>query len=282
MHMRASLAVVALGIAVWMAILAHTSEAARPAAHDLRALQGVNFIGSCAFSHMAMDDPIVYPRQPGASHDHSFVGNTTTNAFSTLRSLRAGSSTCKRDGETAAYWMPTLLLNGQMIPPTGATIYYRRKTLAPLRAFPAGFKMIAGDRHATSPQGMQITYWNCGAASSVPASTEIPTCPSPRGQGLRLHVNFPSCWDGRHLDSADHQSHVAYAVRGACPASHPVAVPAISLIYRYPINGGSGVTVSSGGQYSAHADFFNAWRQGTLTSLVNNCLNALRHCGRDS
>jgi hypothetical protein len=280
--MRASLAVVALGIAVWMGILAHTSEAARPAAHDLRALQGVNFIGSCAFSHMAMDDPIVYPRQPGASHDHSFVGNTTTNAFSTLRTLRAGSSTCKRDGETAAYWMPTLLLNGQMIPPTGATIYYRRKTLAPLRAFPTGFKMIAGDRHATSPQGMQITYWNCGGASSVPASTEVPTCPNARGQSLRLHVNFPSCWDGRHLDSADHQSHVAYAVRGACPASHPVAVPAISLIYRYPITGGSGVTVSSGGQYSAHADFFNAWRQGTLTSLVNNCLNALRHCGRDS
>jgi Domain of unknown function (DUF1996) len=280
--MRASLAVVALGIAVWMGILAHTSEAARGDAHNLRQLQGVNFIGSCAFSHMAMDDPIVYPRQPGASHDHSFVGNTTTNAFSTVRTLRAGSSTCKRDGETAAYWMPTLLLNGQMVPPAGATIYYRRKTLAPLRAFPAGFKMIGGDRHATSPQGMQVTYWNCGAASSVPAATEVPTCPNPRGQSLRLHVNFPSCWDGRHLDSADHQSHVEYAVRGACPASHPIAVPAISLIYRYPIAGGSGVTVSSGGQYSAHADFFNAWRQGTLTSLVNNCLNALRHCGHDS
>ena len=170
--MRASLAVVALGIAVWMGILAHTSEAARPAAHDLRALQGVNFIGSCAFSHMAMDDPIVYPRQPGASHDHSFVGNTTTNAFSTLGTLRAGSTTCRRDGETAAYWMPTLLLNGQMVAPKVATIYYRRKTLAPLRTFPAGFKMIAGDRGATAPQGMEITYWNCGAASAVPASTE--------------------------------------------------------------------------------------------------------------
>jgi hypothetical protein len=229
---------------------------------------------------MAMDDPIVYPRQPGASHDHSFVGNTTTNAFSTLRTLRAGSSTCKRAGETAAYWMPTLLLDGQMVPPAAATIYYRRKTLAPLRAFPAGFKMIAGNRAASSPQGMQITYWNCGAASSVPASTEVPACPDTRGQSLRLHVNFPSCWDGKHLDSATHQSHVAYPTRGACPASHPIALPAISLIYRYPITGGSGVTLSSGGRYSAHADFFNAWRQGTLTSLVNRCLNALRHCAK--
>jgi hypothetical protein len=277
---RTCLAIVALGIAVWMAVLAHTSNAARPDPHSLRRLQGVNFVGSCAFSHMAMDDPIVYPRQPGASHDHSFVGNTTTNAFSTLRTLRAGSSTCKRGGETAAYWMPTLLLNGQMVAPSTATIYYRRKTLARVRAFPAGFKMIAGDRQASAPQGMQITFWNCGAASAVPASTEVPTCPNTRAESLRLHVNFPSCWDGRHLDSADHQSHVAYAVRGACPASHPVAVPAISLIYRYPITGGSGVTLASGGRYSAHGDFFNSWRQGRLVSLVNNCLNALRHCAR--
>jgi hypothetical protein len=277
---RPVLAIAALGIAVWLGIVAHTSEAARPAAPSLRALQGVNFVGSCAFSHMNMDDPIVYPGQPGASHDHSFVGNTTTNAFSTLRTLRAGSSTCRRGGETAAYWMPTLLLNGQMVTPIGATIYYRRKTLARVRAFPAGFKMIAGDRSSSSPQGMQITFWNCGAAAAVPSSTEVPMCPNTGAQSLRLHVNFPSCWDGADLDSADHKSHVAYPVRGACPASHPVAVPAISLIYRYPITGGSGVTLSSGGRYSAHADFFNAWRQGRLVSLVNNCLNALRHCGR--
>ena len=30
---------------------------------------------------------------------------------------------------------------------------------------------------------------------------------------LRLHVTFPSCWNGQGLDSADHQSHAAY--RGA-------------------------------------------------------------------
>src|SRR5207249_1731755 len=83
---------------------------------------------------------------------------------------------------------------------------------------------------------------------------------------LRLHVNFPNCWDGHSLDSADHMSHMAYSVRGACPASHPVAFPAISLIFRYPITGGSGVTLSSGGQYSAHADFFNAWRQALKKS----------------
>lgn len=280
--MHAVLRAVALGVAIWIGVVAHTSDAARPAAPNLRSLQGVNFIGSCAFSHMAMDDPIVSPRQPGASHDHSFVGNTTTNAFSTLRTLRAGSTTCKRAGETAAYWMPTVLLNGEMVAPQGATIYYRRKTLAPLKAFPPGFKLIAGDRQATAPQGMRITFWNCGASSMVAPSSTVPTCPNTRAQSLRLHVNFPNCWDGRRLDSPDHKSHMTYSDRGSCPATHPVALPAISLIFRYATTGGPGVTLSSGGQYSGHADFFNAWRQGTLASLVNGCLNALRHCGRDS
>ena len=54
-----------------------------------RDLAGVNFVSSCGFSHRGPDDPIVYPGQPGRSHDHSFVGNVSTNAFSTLGSLRA-------------------------------------------------------------------------------------------------------------------------------------------------------------------------------------------------
>jgi hypothetical protein len=64
-----------------------------------------------------------------------------------------------------------------------------------------------------------------------------------------------------------------------CGAS---TVPAISLIYRYPLASGPGVSLSSGGHYSAHADFFNAWRQPTFRALVDTCLNALRHCARGS
>jgi hypothetical protein len=258
------------------------SSARRPDAADLRALQGVNFISSCRFSHRLMDDPIVYPGRPGLSHDHSFVGNASTNAWSTVASLRTASTTCRRAGETAAYWMPTLVVNGQAVEPRAATIYYRRRTLEPVRPFPAGLKVIAGSSRATSPQDLRVTFWNCGARAGVPPSASVPTCGDRRGDALRLHVNFPNCWDGVHLDSADHQSHMAYSQRGRCPATHPVAVPAIALIYRYPIAGGAGVSLSSGSQYSAHADFFNAWRQGTLVSLVHGCLNALRHCGHGS
>jgi hypothetical protein len=246
----------------------------------MKALKGVNFISSCRFSHRLPDDPIVFPRRPGASHDHTFVGNTTTNAFSTRGSLVRASTTCRRADDTAAYWMPTLLVNGQPVEPRGATIYYRRRTLDAVRPFRPGLKMIAGDAHATGPQNLRVTFWNCGAAAGVAPSADVPTCPDVRGSGLRLHVNFPSCWNGTELDSADHQSHMAYAMRGRCPSTHPVAVPAISLIFRYPVTGGPGVSLASGGHYSAHADFFNAWKQPGLASLVDGCLNALRHCAQ--
>ena len=243
-------------------------------------LVGVNFVESCRFSHQAPDDPIVFPGKPGASHQHTFVGNRTTNAFSTFGSLRSGPTTCMREDDTAAYWVPTLYQGTTPVFPQGATIYYRRGTLAPVSAFPNNLRMIAGDATATSPQSRRVTFWSCGLASGMDRSETVPTCPDTRGSFLRLHIRFPECWDGRRLDSADHKSHMAYAVRNACPSTHPVEVPQITQIYRYPTRGGEGFSLASGNQLSAHADFVNAWKPGALRKLVDDCLNALVHCGR--
>ncbi len=242
-------------------------------------LQGVNFIGQCTFSHRNTDDPIVFANTPGASHDHSFVGNRTTNAFSTTDSLLGGRTTCRRSGETAAYWMPTLYVDGNAVTPTGATIYYRRKTLQKVTATPPGFKMIAGDAAAKAPQGRRVTFWNCGAQVNVPPSSTPPACPDARGSMLRLHVTFAACWNGVSLDSPNHRQHVSYPTNGRCPAGYDVEIPQISLIYRYPVTGQHSFELASGGVYSAHADFFNGWNQGELERLTQVCLNALRHCG---
>ena len=244
------------------------------------ALVGVNFVENCRFSHQAPDDPIVFPGTPGASHQHTFVGNRTTNAFSTFGSLRSGGTTCLRSDDTAAYWVPTLYQGATPIFPLAATIYYRRGTVDPITAFPNNLRVIAGSASATSPQGLRITFWSCGVASGIDRSAEVPTCPSTRGSMLRLHIRFPECWDGRRLDSADHKSHMAYSVRGACPSTHPVEVPQITQIYRYPSRGGEGFSLASGSLYSAHADFVNAWKPSALRKLVDDCLNALVHCGR--
>ena len=127
---------------------------------------------------------------------------------------------------------------------------------------------------------MRVTSWSCGLASGLDRSATVPTCPDTRGSFLRLHIRFPECWNGRQLDSADHKSHMAYATRAGCPSTHPVEVPQITQIYRYPTRGGEGFSLASGGQYSAHADFVNAWKPGALRKLVDDCLNALVHCGR--
>jgi hypothetical protein len=243
-------------------------------------LIGVNFVESCRYSHQLKDDPIVFPGKPGASHLHTFVGARTTNASSSFGSLRSGGTTCMRRDDTAAYWVPALYQGSSVVLPQGATIYYRRGTTADVSPFPNNLRVIAGDAMAQVPQGMRVTFWSCGVASGVQRSASVPTCPDVRGSFLRLHVRFPECWDGRRLDSPDHKSHMAYALRGTCPSTHPVALPQITQIYRYPTRGGEGFTLASGSIYSAHADFVNAWKPGALRKLVDDCLNALVHCGR--
>lgn len=53
------------------------------------------------------------------------------------------------------------------------------------------------------------------------------------GGGWRVSVHFPSCWDGKNLDSPDHKSHVAYPASGTfesggpCPSTHPVRIPQV-------------------------------------------------------
>jgi hypothetical protein len=243
-------------------------------------LVGVNFIESCRFSHQAPDDPIVFPGKPGLSHMHTFVGSGTTNAFSSYASLRSSPTTCLRRDDTAAYWVPTLYQGTTPVFPVAATIYYRRGTLDPVSPFPNNLRVIAGNAKATTSQGMRVTFWSCGVASGVGRSATVPTCPDTRGSALRLHIRFPECWNGRRLDGADHQSHMAYATRAGCPSTHPVEVPQITQIYRYPSLGGEGFSLASGNEFSAHADFVNAWRPSALRSLVDDCLNALVHCGR--
>lgn len=239
---------------------------------------GRAFAVRCQFSHRNTDDLIVFPAQPGRSHDHTYFGNKTTSASSTDESLRAaGATTCLRRGDTAAYWVPTLFSNGQPVTPRSATIYYRRKTVDRVQAFPRGFRMIAGTSTATTAQPLQVTFWNCRSFGerTEPSST-MPACSSGVRSTLNLHVNFPNCWNGTSLDSADHKSHLTYAVNGRCPASHPVAVPAISLIVHYSPVDPATAELASRGQVSGHGDFVNAWNQQRLERLVDRYLNRAR------
>jgi hypothetical protein len=260
------------GQAIAMASMIPRSDAAKKVAGD-----GPIFVTRCFYSHTLPDDPIVHPDIPGASHQHDFFANDTTNASSTFDSMKAGGSTCKNQGDTAGYWVPSLFKDGNRVEPSFISAYYLPRNLAPesIQPFPAGLKMVAGDAMATGAQPLRQVFWNC-MDDSAPPSSSAPLCASP---GLKLHVRFPNCWDGLDLDSADHKSHMAYSVGAACPADHPVAVPGLQVNVVYPIQGGEGITLASGSQFSGHADFFNTWDQTELSRLVKECLNASVHCG---
>jgi hypothetical protein len=90
-----------LGLAA-LVTLAGWTHAATPKLH------GNNFYANCRFSHTNDDDPIVFPGQPGKSHPHTFFGNKSADARSTLASLRGTPTTCKPRADHAAYWVPTL------------------------------------------------------------------------------------------------------------------------------------------------------------------------------
>lgn len=245
----------------------------------------------CPIDHFGPDDPIVFPGQPGDSHMHSFYGSTTTNANSTAASLLAAPSTCGRNMQTSdhsAYWIPSLYkknADGSLAlvknDDQQMFIYYRRPggTGGPkVHPFPPGLRMIAGNANATSPQSLFVVDWDCSGGPEYPS---IPQCQTDPSQSLHASIEFPSCWDGTQLDSADHRSHMVYANadNGACPADHPISLPQITYEIDYPgIAGGPQYTLSSHGPYTMHADFFAAWDPQVQNALVIGCLNAGRDC----
>ena len=67
--------------------------------------------------------------------------------------------------------------------------------------------------------------------------------------------------------------HLALVLFAGVFLGFAVKVPLIQLMIRYPIVSGKGVTLASGGRFSAHADFFNAWDERTLVRLVADCFH---------
>jgi Domain of unknown function (DUF1996) len=234
----------------------------------------------CYYSHSAKDDPILMPNMPGMfMHQHEFSGNTTTTASSTPASLKAGGTNCELSADTAAYWTPTLYSKGRPVHPDRLHSYYRWgqiKDYAHIRPMPEGLKMVAGNALATAPQSTSVIGWNCGVQGATLYNHPV-SCHS--GQKIVLHVFFPNCWDGVHLDSADHRSHVAYSYHGSCPKTHPVAIPRLSEDYGFPLVDATGITLASGSYMTAHADFWNTWNQSAMRRLTVNCINKGRQCG---
>ena len=238
------------------------------------------FQANCTITRHAADDPIVFPGRPGASHDHTFFGNRTTSASSTVASLsvpRAGTS-CRAPGDGSAYWMPTMYAGDTVLDPSDVIVYYKSGVddYRTVRPFPKGFRMIVGSPRYTSAAQFG-GYWSCG--NSGRRADIVTDCSRTSGDRMIVRLTSPSCWDGVHLDSVDHVSHVVYPVKGACPADHPVAVPMLEFKVPYPIQGTSGAyRLASGGGWTFHYDVVELWDDATLAALVHRCINGGLQC----
>lgn len=167
-------------------------------------------------------------------------------------STQSTCTTCTYSEDFSNYWTASLYFqspdNGtfQKVPQmanvgiqqdAGMTVYYMPYSAknGKMTAFKPGFRMIAGDPTSKKDNRVSICHRCLGNGEGfAPCDTkdtgELPTkfCPN----GIRASIIFPSCWDGKNVDSADHQSHVAYSNAGglgttSCPTTHPVAIPQV-------------------------------------------------------
>ena len=188
-------------------------------------------------SHRAQVDPIVAPGTTSA-HMHDFFGNGSTAATSTYASMQAASSNCTEPGDTAGYWSPTLVApNGTYVDPERSIFYYRNRPYdyGTTVAFPVRSSAWSWAGRLPTRTGRATAR-----ATSVCPPARLTISPD-RGPGgkIKLHVFFPSCWDGVHLHSPDHRSHVVFGLDedggvdttdpDTCPASHPIKVPQLDF-----------------------------------------------------
>jgi hypothetical protein len=189
--------------------------------------------------------------------------------------------------------VPTLYDNatGTPVETTGFRVYYRslRSNSTAVMPMPTGLRMIAGDakKKVPTPRGAQgqfyCAFYGPGDLDGIARSTNgnWPICGKPAT--LHFMLQFPDCWDGKHLDSPNHKDHVAYGTDQGCPAGHPVRIPAITFDIQY------GVTGTKAGYYlssdpegrsasSMHGDAFVAWDPAAMNKRTKDCILQRRTC----
>lgn len=271
--------------------------------HSL-ALLGVTVAPAAAFWRLPCKAPIVVERAdpivaPGqvSNHLHTIMGGNGFDYIMDYNSTQQSTcSSCTVIGDNSNYWTPTMWYQAEdgsfeeVDQLGGATIYYlqRGKNGEKLKAFPPGFRMIAGDPFKRQPgddfASQAISYAclgnNGGAKPETPGFPNY-NCPN----GIRAQVFFPSCWNGKDLDVADHKSHMSYPVdaynAGSCPPDFPVHF--VSLFFEIIWDTGKFANRWYGNKqpfvfsmgdptgYGGHGDFVMGWEEEHLQRAVDTC-----------
>ncbi|MFJ1563606.1 DUF1996 domain-containing protein [Streptomyces erythrochromogenes] len=250
--------------------------------------------------HFNPDNVIVAPGvSNGAHHMHDYVGNVSTDAFSTNDSLARAGTTCGNGDQSTYYW-PVLRLRdgkaerdaqapgggqdgnvGTILKPKQVTITFKGSPEGKVKAMPRFLRIITGDAKAlTNGTANANASWSCTGFENRQLKDKYPICP--KGSDVVRTFSFQSCWDGRNTDSANHRTHVAFADRnGRCQKGF-TAIPQLVQRIVYGVQPGSRIAVDSFPEQlhkpvTDHGDFINVMSNGLMNKAVS-CINDGRNC----
>ncbi|NJC85500.1 DUF1996 domain-containing protein [Planosporangium mesophilum] len=258
----------------------------------------VSLCGRNENNHRNPDNFIVAPGvSNGAHHVHDYVGNLSTDGFSTDQSLAAAGTTCK-GGDRSTYFWPVLRGRGKAGPdvaepgggqdsnvgvilrPTDVRLEFRGNAKTKVRAMPTFLRVITGDAKAgTNGPANARAAWTC-AGFEDRTTVKYPICP--KGSRVQRILDFPSCWDGRNTDSPNHRSHIVFPKNDGSCWQRTVAVPQLRMVLSYDVPAGSLISLDSFPEQkhnplTDHADFTNLMPDA-LMRLAVDCINAGRSC----
>lgn len=321
--------------------------------------------------HLNPGNFIVAPGvQNGAHHMHDYVGNKSTDGFSTNQSLAAAGTTCK-DGDKSAYiWPVTRQLDGsrefdanapgggqdknvgKILQPTSVTLTMEGSSAGPVTAMPPFLRMVTGDakaftsdaggggkgKNAVKNEAAKVgnnrggknagadnrggrtgnnrngngqgnngqgnngqgnngqdnkdnaaqaddvdnanASWSCTGFENRQLKDKYPICP--QGSQVVRTLDFPSCWDGKNTDSANHRTHVVFPDdNGTCDNGFQL-IPKLTMRLTYDVPQNAFFAVDSFPEQlhkavTDHADFANVM-PGNLMAQAVDCINSGRTC----
>ncbi|MFD5624389.1 DUF1996 domain-containing protein [Streptomyces yangpuensis] len=250
--------------------------------------------------HFNPDNVIVAPGvSNGAHHMHDYVGNVSTDAFSTNDSLARAGTTCGNGDQSTYYW-PVLRLRdgkaerdakapgggqdgnvGTILQPKQVTIDFKGSPTGKVTAMPRFLRIITGDAKAFSNGNANANAsWSCTGFEDRQLKDKYPICP--KGSDVVRTFTFQSCWDGRNADSANHRTHVAFADNNGRCKNGFKAIPQLVQRIVYGVSPGSRFAVDSFPEQlhkpvTDHGDFINVMSNGLMNQAVN-CINEGRRC----